>query len=208
MSSTAWTFGKSAQRSAIAKQGVPGPGNYETQSKFGSVKLRAQSAGRQRPSERQHFQGKTTSSLKDLVPGPGQYFKETENKKNTQGITFGIKTTANSFMSMGDGTPGPGQYDFQKATMVRPRTAGGIIGERTKSCIDKRPSTTNNVGPGAYDLDVSILNESHSRARNTGFSSQQRSTLGQGKDTPGPGAYCSLKEAYSYNSHRFGSSTR
>lgn len=136
------------------------------------MKLRAQSAGRYRSSERQHFQGKTTSSLKNLVPGPGQYFKDSETRKNSHGITFGVKTTANSFMAMGDGTPGPGQYDYQKATIVRPRTAGGVIGQRTKSCIDSRPSTTNNVGPGAYDLDVSILNESHSRARNTGFSSQ------------------------------------
>jgi Sperm-tail PG-rich repeat len=128
--------------------------------------------------------------------------------KNNQGITIGIKTTANSFMSLGDGTPGPGQYDSQKSNISRPRTAGGVIGVRTKSCSEARPSTTNNVGPGAYELENSILNEGHSRARNTGFSSQQRSSLGRGNSTPGPGAYCSLKEAYSYNSHRFGSSTR
>ena len=142
------------------------------------------------------------------MPGPGQYFRDLEPKKNNQGITIGLKTTANSFMTLGDGTPGPGQYDSQKSTYTRPRTAGGVIGIRSNSCIDQKPSTTNNVGPGAYDLEISLLSQGHSRAQNTGFSSQKRSNLGQNNNTPGPGAYCSLKDTYNYNYHRFGSSTR
>ena len=71
-------------------------------------------------------------------------------------------------MTIGN-TPGPGQYDSHKSNASRPRTAGGVIGVRTKSCIEAIPSTSRNVGPGAYSFSYDILNEGFSKVKNTGF---------------------------------------
>lgn len=189
MSSTAWTFGKSAQRASMSKTGIPGPGNY--QSSYGS-KSPAFTISK----------GKASTAAKYVVPGPGQYHAQGSiDLKN--GRTMGAKSSRNSFMSAGLNTPGPGAYSHED-TKVRPSTAGGKIGVRTKSCIESRPATSSNVGPGRYSFSSE---RKVTGKQNVGFGAVGHGDISKQRDkVPGPGNYNTTSSSTA--GVRFGSSKR
>ena len=108
-SSYSWSFPKSQRSSMGAQKKVPGPGSYN----FDAWPVRPQRPQSARPktSERQHFKEQPKSSLKDVVPGPGQYYRDESDMKKRSGISMGHRTTSGSFLQVSTRVPGPGQYD-------------------------------------------------------------------------------------------------
>ena len=172
-----------------AKKRVPGPGSYNFDP-WPTRPQRPQSAVN-RPSERQHFKDQPRSSLKDVVPGPGQYYRDESEMGKKRGISMGHRTTSGSFMQASGRVPGPGQYDPTASQLGRKRTLGGTMGTRTGSSFIREGN--NRVGPGQYEVKNSVEIRGFGRLKDKGFGSSghiQEKKRSNKDRVPGPGHYC------------------
>jgi Sperm-tail PG-rich repeat len=179
-----WSFGQRI-RTAPSNLDIPGPGQYNIGSSFGS-------------NSRITMKAKLSTWVKSDGPGPGAYKVE---RPRSAGPSFGVGDRKDGFYP-GRDSPGPGAYtvgsEWSPANDLfkgRKRIYSGAsfgVGDRSPLSRNDRDIP----GPGSYAF------KSTTRIPAPSFGIGDRPPLGRYNDTPGPGSV-SVKSTLGADSLKF-----